>query len=75
MRLFFNLINAMIIRAHYLYEDVIEKSVPSDHCLSPLSKPRDAYQCSSVQIFLFHPYNHDGYFYSLTTCLKNGNAH
>ena len=53
MRLFFNLINAMFIRAHYLCEDGIEKYAPHDRCLSPLAVPRDIF-------FLFHPHTHDG---------------
>ena len=29
-------------KIHYRCEDGIEKSVPRDHCLSSLGKPRDA---------------------------------
>ena len=36
---------------HYSCEGGIEKSVPRDHHLSSLGKPRDAYRGSSGQIF------------------------
>ena len=50
----------------YLCEDGIEKSVPRDHCLSSLGKPRDANRRSSGQIFLSHLHTHDGPLYSNT---------
>ena len=40
--------------------DGIEKSVPRDHCLSFLCKPRNANLWSSGQIFLSH--THDEFF-------------
>ena len=49
---------------HYLCEGKIEKSVPQDHRSSSLSKPRDAKQRSSGQIFLSYPHTHDRFLYS-----------
>ena len=43
-------------RIYYSYENGIEKSVPRDHHLSSLGKPRDANRWSSGQIFLSHSY-------------------
>ena len=45
----------------------MEKSVPSDHCLSSLGKPRDAKRQSLGQIFLSYPHPHDRYY--LIFCL------
>ena len=50
----------------YLCEDGIEKSIPRDHRLSSLGKPRDANRRSSQYIFLSYPYTQDGPFYSNT---------
>ena len=44
-------------------EGGIEKSVPLDHRLSSISKPRYAKWSSSVQIFLSHPHTYDGFLY------------
>ena len=38
---------------------VEEKSVPWDHCLSSLGKPRDAKQQSSARIVLYYHHTHD----------------
>ena len=46
-------------RIHNSCEDGIEKSVPRDHWLSSLGKPRDANRWSSGQIFLSHLHIHD----------------
>ena len=46
-----------------LCEGRIEKSV-LDHCLSSLSKPRDAKRRSSGWIFLSYLHTHDGFFLS-----------
>ena len=35
---------------HYLFKGVIDKSIPGDHHLSSLVKPRDAKRCASGQI-------------------------
>ena len=42
-----------------LCEVRIEKSVPRDHRLSTLGKPRDAKRRSSGRMFLFYPHTHD----------------
>ena len=39
----------------------VRKSVPRDHLLSSLGKPRDANWWSSGRISLSHPYTHDGF--------------
>ena len=44
---------------HYSCEGRIEKSVPQDHHLSSLGKPRDAKRRSSGQIFLSYPHTYD----------------
>ena len=41
----------------------VEKSVPRDHRMSSLGKPRDAKQRSSGQIFLSYPHSHDRFLY------------
>ena len=46
-------------RIHYSCEGRIEKSVPRDHRLSSLGKPRDAKRWSSGRIFLSFPHTHD----------------
>ena len=46
-------------RINYSYEGRIEKSIPRDHRLSSLGKPRDANWWSSGQIFLSYPHTHD----------------
>ena len=51
-------------RIHYLCEGRIEKSVPQDHRLSSLGKPRDAKQQSSGWMFLSYPHTHDRFLYS-----------
>ena len=43
----------------------MKKSVPWDHRLSSLGKPRDAKRGSSGRIFLSHPHTHDRFLYSL----------
>ena len=53
-------------RIHYSCEGRIEKSVPRDHRLSSLGKPRDAKRRSSGQIFLSYPHTHGGFLYSCT---------
>ena len=53
-----------------LSEGRIEKSVPWDHCLSSLDKPRDAKQRSSGRIFLSYPHTHDRFLYELCNILK-----
>ena len=53
-------------RNHYSSEDEIEKSVPRDHRMSSLGKPRDANRWSSGRIFLSHPHTHDRFLYSFT---------
>ena len=50
---------------HYLCEGRIEKSVPRDHGLSSLGKPRDAKRRSSGQIFLSYSHTHNGFLYSI----------
>ena len=42
----------------------MEKSVPRNHRLSSLGKPRDANQRSSERIFLYHPHTNDGFLYT-----------
>ena len=42
----------------------IEKSVTRDHCSASLSKPRDADQWPSWQIFLSTTYTHERYLFS-----------
>ena len=49
---------------HYSCEGRIEKSVPRDHCLSSLGKPRDAKRQSSGQIFLSYRQTHDRFLQS-----------
>ena len=51
-------------RIHYSCEGRIENSVPRDHRLSSLGKPRDAKQWSSGRIFLSYPHTHDRSLYS-----------
>ena len=51
-------------RIHYSCEEGIEKSVPRDHRLSSLGKPRDAKRWSSERIFLSYPHTPDGFLYS-----------
>ena len=51
-------------RIHYSSKGRIEKSVPQDHHLSSLGKPRDAKWRSSGQSFLSYPHTHDGFLYS-----------
>ena len=46
-------------KKHYSCEGKIEKSVPLDHHLSSLGKPRDTKRRSSGQIFLSYPHTHD----------------
>ena len=46
-------------KTHNSFEDGIEKSVPRDHRLSSLGKPRDANRWSSGWIFLSHPHTYD----------------
>ena len=48
---------------------MIEKSVPRDHRLSSLGKPRDAKRRSSGGIFLSYPHTHDGFLYSFVYVL------
>ena len=45
------------------YEGRIEKSVPRDHCLTSLGKPRDAKRRSSGRIFLPYPHTHGRFLY------------
>ena len=52
------------IRTHYKCEGRIEKSVPRDHRLSILSKPRAAKRRSPGRIFLSYPHTHDRFLYS-----------
>ena len=52
-------------RIHYSCEVGIEKSVPRDHRLSSLGKPRDANRWSSGRIFLSHPHTHDRFLYTM----------
>ena len=40
------------------------KSVPQDHSLTWLGKPRDARQLTSGRIFLSTPHTHDRFLYS-----------
>ena len=42
----------------------IEKSVPRNHGLSSLGKPRDAKRRSSARIFLSYPHTHDRFLLS-----------
>ena len=58
-------------RNHYSCEGGIEKSVPPDHHLSSLGKPRESNQWSSGRIFLSHPHTHDGYLYSQLKIQRN----
>ena len=44
-----------------------EKSVPRDHLLSSLGKPRDAKWRSSGQIFLPYPHTHDKFLLDVHT--------
>ena len=44
---------------YYSCGNGIEKSVPCDHRLSSLGKPRDAIHRSSGPIFLSYPHTHD----------------
>ena len=44
------------------FEGGIEKSVPHDHRMSSLGKPRDSNWGSPGRIFLSHPRNHDRFF-------------
>ena len=45
-------------KIHYSCEDRIEKSIPRDHRLSSLGKPRDAKRRSSGRIFLSFPHTY-----------------
>ena len=44
---------------HHLFEEGVEKSIPRDHRLSSLGKPRDAKQWSSGWNFLYLSYHSD----------------
>ena len=48
---------------HYSCEGRIENSAPQDHCLSSLSKPRDAKRRYSGRIFLSYHHTHDRFLY------------
>ena len=50
---------------YYSCEGRIEKSVPRNHRLSSLGKPRDAKRRSSGQIFLSYPHTHDRFLDSI----------
>ena len=50
---------------HNVCEDGIEITVPRDHHLSSIGKPRDANWWSFGRIFLSHFHNHDGFLYSI----------
>ena len=56
---------------HYLCEGRIEKSVPWDHRLSSLGKPRDAKRRSSGRIFLSYPHIHDRLLYFASRSILN----
>ena len=53
-------------RIHYSCEGRIEKSVPCDHRLASLDKPRDAKRLSSGRIFLSYPHTHDRFLFIIT---------
>ena len=65
---FFNYANAVFNgeqeKESTIHVGKIEKSVPQDHHLSSLRKPRDAKRWSSGQIFLSHPHTHDRFLHS-----------
>ena len=52
-------------------EGKIEKSVPRDHRLSSLGKPRDANRRSLGRIFLSYPHTHDRFLYSIFQVSRN----
>ena len=51
----------------------IKKSVPQDHHLLSLGKPRHSNCWSLGQIFLSHPHTHDGFLYSRIEALMYQN--
>ena len=53
---------------------MIEKSVPRDHRLSSLDKPRGAKRRSLGWILLFYPHTHDIFFQVLSTALAKHHA-
>ena len=50
-------------KIHFSSDDKIEKSVPQNHRLSSIGKPRDVKRRSSGRIFLSYPHTHDGFLY------------
>ena len=56
-------------RIHFSCEGRIEKSVPRNHRLSSLGKPRDAKRRSSGLIFLSYPHTHDRFLLSVRGAL------
>ena len=54
----------------------MEKTIPHDHLLSTLGKPRDAKRRSSGRIFLSYPHTYDRFFYpAVLPTLENPISH